>query len=48
MPQLNEAFTSLGKKHCTKIVKDSGHGVSIPRLRADDIYIAAGYNSKNL
>ena len=35
--QLNEAFTSLGKKNCTKIVKESGHGVSIHGLRAVDV-----------
>ena len=37
VPRLNEAYTSLGKQHCTKIVKESGHDVSIHGLRADDI-----------
>ena len=35
--QLNEAFISLGVKNCTKIAKESGHGVTIHGLRAIDI-----------
>ena len=38
VPQLDEAFTSLGKENYVKIVKESGHGVSIHGLRADDIH----------
>ena len=35
--QIHEAFVSLGEKYCTKIVKESGHGVSIHGLRSGDI-----------
>ena len=35
--ELNEAFTSLGKKNYTKIAKESGHGITIHGLRAVDI-----------
>ena len=37
VPQLHEAFASLGKEYCTKIVKESGHGVNIYGLSGDDI-----------
>ena len=37
VPRLNKAYTSLGKQHCTKIVKESGHGVSIHGLCTDDV-----------
>jgi hypothetical protein len=35
--QVNETFASLGKKYCTKVIKESGHSVSIHGLRAIDI-----------